>query len=215
MKLKLSLFALIAAFAFTANAQDEKAKKVLSDLSAKTKSYTSITANFSMTLVDQQSDLNLKKEGQLKVQGNKYRVKLDKDVVIGNGTTRWTYQAESNEVYVDDEEEGNDASLNPSKIFTIWESGFKQTYDGLKTEGAKSLHVINLHPLKPADTPYHTVKVYIDKDKNELVRVEVMGKEGDKYVYELKSFNGNEAIDNGTFAFNKSEFPGAKVVDLR
>lgn len=215
MKLKISLFALIAAFALTANAQDEKAKKVLSDLSAKTKSYTSITANFSMTLVDQQSDLNLKKEGQLKVQGTKYRVKLDKDVVIGNGTTRWTYQAESNEVYVDDEEEGADASLNPSKIFTIWESGFKQVYDGLKTEGGKNLHVINLHPLKPADAPYHTVKVYVDKDKNELVRVEVMGKEGDKYVYELKSFKGNEALDAGTFAFNKSEFPGAVVVDLR
>jgi outer membrane lipoprotein carrier protein len=215
MKLKTSIIALLTLFVFTANAQDEQAKKVLSDLSAKTKTYAAITAAFSMTLIDQQSDLNIKKEGQIKLQGTKYRVKLDKDVVIGNGTTRWTYQAESNEVYVDDEAEGDDGALNPSKIFTIWESGFKQKYEGLKTESGKNVHVINLYPINAAKTQYHTIKVYVDKDKNELVKVEVMGKEGDKYIYDLKSFKGNDVIDANNFVFNKGEFPGAKVVDMR
>jgi outer membrane lipoprotein-sorting protein len=215
MTLRISLIAFISFCFLTMNAQDEQAKKILSDLSSKTKSYSTITASFSMTLIDQQSDLNIKKEGVINVQGNKYRVKLDKDIVIGNGATRWTFQAESNEVYIDDEANGEDETLNPSKIFTIWESGFKQKYEGLKSENGKNIHLINLYPIDAASKQYHTIKVYIDKDKNELVKVEVIGKEGEKYIYDLKSFKGNETLAASTFDFKPSEFPGANVVDMR
>ena len=64
MKLRLILFAFLSFLVLCANAQDEQAKKILSDLSAKTKSYSTITATFSMTLIDQQSDLNIKKVGK-------------------------------------------------------------------------------------------------------------------------------------------------------
>lgn len=208
---------IIAALLFAAQGfgQDEKAKQILNDLSAKTKGYDNFMANFTMNLVDVQSDIDITKSGDIKVDGNKYRVKLDKDVVIGDGETRWTYQSESNEVYVDYEVEDEDSGLNPSKIFTIWESGFKQFYEGEVTVNGTQAHQINLHPTKPGETNYHTVKVFVDKAKMELLKVEVVGKEGDKYVYELLAFKANPGFGADTFAFNKADFPGAEVIDMR
>lgn len=215
MKLKFSLLILALSFFAEGFSQDDKAIKILNDLSAKTKAYNNFSADFTMNLVDQQSDIDLKRNGTIKVSGNKYRVQLDKDVIIGDGDTRWTYQAESNEVYVDYEAEEEDSGLNPSKLFTIWESGFKQLHAGKVSHSGRQLDQITLHPVKAAETNYHTVKVFVDVDKMELVRVEVMGKEGDKYTYELLKFKSNDTMGADTFAFNKSNFPGVEVIDLR
>lgn len=215
MQLKYTLVMALMALVFQSFGQDSKAVDILNELSRKTKSYDNFSANFTMNLVDVQSDIDLKKSGKITVAGDKYRVNLDEDVVIGNGETRWTYQAESNEVYADYEVEDDGSGLNPSKIFTIWESGFKQKYEGSVSVNGRQAHQINLHPLKPGETNYHTVKVFVDQARNELMKVEVLGKEGDKYIYELMSFKANQNIPASTFEFSKSDFPGAEVIDMR
>lgn len=208
---------IIATFAliFQLQAQDEKAVQLLNKLSEKTKAYDNFSADFTMNLVDVKSDIDMTKEGTINVSGDKYRVKLDNDVIIGNGETRWTYQAESNEVYVDYEVEDEGSGLNPSKIFTIWESGFKQYHEGSVSVNGRQVQQLNLHPTKPDETNYHTVKVYVDESKMELVKVEVVGKEGDKYIYELLDFKSNQSLPGSTFEFSKSDFTGAEVIDMR
>lgn len=215
MKLTFPLLIASVMLVAQAPAQDQKAVDILNELSAKTKAYKNFSADFTMNLVDLQSDIDMSKKGSIKVAGDKYRVRLDKDVIIGNGETRWTYQSESNEVYVDYEIEDESSGLNPSKIFTIWESGFKQFYEGVVSHKGQQVHQINLHPTKPEETNYHTVKVYVSKDPLELVKVEVVGKEGDTYTYELIDFKSNQSWGDGTFTFNKSDFPGAEVIDMR
>ena len=215
MKIKFTIFFLAITLAMPGIAQDEKAVKLLNELSSKTKAYDNFSANFTMNLVDLQSDIDLKREGKITVSDDMYRVKLDDDVIISNGDTRWTYQAESNEVYVDYEVEDDASGINPSKIFTIWESGFKQSHGGTATVKGRTVDQINLHPIKAAETNYHTVKVFVDAQKIELVKVEVVGKEGDTYIYELLDFKNNQTLSDGTFEFNKANFPGVEVVDLR
>ncbi len=215
MKFRIPFFLVLITLLVNVQAQDQQAVDILNKVSSKTKAYDDFSAKFTMNLVDVQSDINLTKTGNIIVAGDKYRVKLDNDVVIGDGETRWTYQAESNEVYVDYEVEDDGTGLNPSKIFTIWESGFKQFYEGEKSMDGKQVHQINLHPLKPDQTNYHTVKVFVDKAKLELVKVEVAGKEGDTYIYKMLDFKSNQNISAGQLAFNKSDFPGAEVIDMR
>lgn len=215
MKLTFPLLIAAVMLVVQAPAQDQKAVDILNELSAKTKAYKNFSANFTMNLVDLQSDIDMSKNGSIKVAGDKYRVRLEKDVIIGDGETRWTYQSESNEVYVDYEIEDESSGLNPSKIFTIWESGFKQYYEGVVSHNGQQVHQINLHPTKPEETNYHTVKVYVSKDPLELVKVEVVGKEGDTYTYELIDFESNQSWGDGTFTFSESDFPGAEVIDMR
>lgn len=215
MKTKFTILFLALALAIPGKAQDEKAVKLLNELSSKTKAYDNFSADFTMNLVDVQSDIDLTRKGKITVADDNYRVKLDDDVIISNGDTRWTYQAESNEVYVDYEVEDDASGINPSKIFTIWESGFKQSHAGTVTHNGQTVDQINLHPIKAAETNYHTVKVFVDTKKMELVKVEVVGKEGDTYIYELLDFKNNQSLPDGTFKFTKADFPGVEVVDLR
>ncbi len=215
MKTIATLIIITLGFASGVMGQDQKAIDILNSVSDKTKAYKNFSADFTMSLVDLQSDIAMKKTGSIVVAGDKYRVKLDNDVVIGDGDNRWTFQSESNEVYVDYEATDEDNALNPSKLFTIWESGFKQYYDGAGEVKGRKTHQIKLHPVKPGDSSFHTVKVHVDSEKLELLKVEVMGKEGDNYTYELQSFKADQSIPAGTFAFEKSKFPGAEVIDLR
>ena len=109
---------------------------------------------------------------------------------------------------------GGDA-LNPAEIYTVWETGFKQYYEKEMTEGGKTLDVIKLVPTDARDKTFHTVKVYIDRAKEEVAKIEILGKQGDNYTYKVKTFKTDANYGNDTFVFNKSSHPGVEEIDNR
>ncbi len=118
------LIAALIAITGSLHAQDAKAKAILDKVSNKTRQYASITSDFTFTLEDKAADLKQTQEGTLKMKGKKYYIKLGDNHIYSDGDTRWTYNEDMNEVYIDFAEGGEDA-LNPSEIYTIWETGFK------------------------------------------------------------------------------------------
>jgi outer membrane lipoprotein-sorting protein len=200
----------------TANAQDEQAKKLLDDLSNKTKSYSTLTASFSFILDDKVADIQQKQEGTIRMKGDKFSLDMGVHKVISDGKSRYTYNKETNEVYIDAladlEDEG---ALNPAKLFTIWESGFKHFYNNTVTEGVQTLEVVKLVPTKPEDKSFHTIKLYIDKAKMQLAKIEILGKDGDNYTYKVKSLEPNKPYSDADFAFDKAKYPGVEVIDNR
>ena len=196
------------------NAQDPKAKAILDELSNKTRQYQSITSDFTFTLDDKASDVHQTQKGALKMKGDKYYIKLGNNQIYSDGETRWTYSEEMNEVYIDFADGGEDA-LNPSKIYTVWESGFKHYYDGEVTENGVNYQVIKLVPNKPDDKTFHTVKVFVNKAKEEVGKIQIFGKQGDNYTYSVNSFKTNVPYTSDTFVFNKADHPGVETVDNR
>ncbi len=79
----------------------------------------------------------------------------------------------------------------------------------------KTYDVIKLVPTKPADKSFHTIKVYVDRAKEEVGKIEIFGKQGDNYTYEVKSFKTDADYGSDTFVFNKSVHPGAEEIDNR
>ncbi len=194
--------------------QDAQAKSILDELSNKTRKYNSITSDFSFTLEDKMADIKQTQEGTLKMQGKQYYIKLGDNEIYSDGQTRWTYNTEMNEVYVDHAEGGEDV-LNPTEIYTVWETGFKHYYDGEITENGKAMHQIKLNPNKPQDKAFHTVKLFINKAQMQVSRMEIFGKQGDNYIYEVKTFVTDKNYPSTAFAFDKSRHPGVEVIDNR
>jgi outer membrane lipoprotein carrier protein len=62
--------------------KDAKAIALLDEVSAKTKSYKSIRAEFSYTMENKQAKINEVKTGTLSLSGNKYRLKAAGQEVI-------------------------------------------------------------------------------------------------------------------------------------
>lgn len=219
--MKNLLFGLLAisclgTFAQDGAETDPKAKAILDQLSAKTKTFTSISAEFTSSLENKSADLNVTQEGKLKMQGDKYNLSLGNHQIISDGTTTWTYSKEDNEVYIDNNADIEDEDvIKPSELFTIWESGFKFQYIGEQSVNGKNCDIIHLFPKEPAKKNFHTIKLFIDKVKQELVTIIVMGKAGDNYTYTLKKFTPNSAVNANDFTFNKANYAGVEEIDNR
>jgi outer membrane lipoprotein-sorting protein len=212
--LKLLATLLVAIVAMNANAQDAKAKAILDELSDKTRKYPTITSEFTFTLEDKAADVNQEQKGSLKMKGKKYYIILGDNHIYSDGDTRWTYSEEMNEVYIDNTDSGEEV-LNPSDVYTIWESGFKQFYKGEETLNGRKVHVIKLVPVDPADKEYHTILVYIDQGKMEVSKIEIKGKQGMDYTYDVKSFETTAVYADNVFIFDPADYPGVDEIDNR
>jgi outer membrane lipoprotein-sorting protein len=189
---------------------DPKAKTILDELSAKTKAYTSIKAEFNFTS-EKKDKTKESQNGKIQTKGNKYKLEIPGHEIYCDGKTIWDFIKDANEVQVKDMEAGSEDAVNPSNIFTMYEKGFKYKFDG---EDATT-QTISLFPENPDKKKYHTVKLYIDKTKKQLTSVKMMMKDGTTQTYTIKSFTANAPIADTEFTFNTKAHPGVSVEDLR
>lgn len=216
MKTSLLLLAATLVFTQTTNAQDDaKSKAIMDKLMAQAKTWTSFEADFSSRLQSTKDKLDIKQEGNMKVKGKKFRLVLDKNTIINDGTTLYTYSPETNEVTLTDPAE-MDQELDPSKLFTQYEKGFKSQFVEEKADAAGvTVQVVKLFPLDAAKKSYHTVILTVDKAKTEPRSIQVLYKDGNVVTYTLKKFTPNAAHADALFVFDKSKYPGVEVNDMR
>ncbi|MBK8497672.1 MAG: outer membrane lipoprotein carrier protein LolA [Flavobacteriales bacterium] len=211
--LLLTALLLIATASFAQD--DPKSKAIVDRLMAQAKGWTSFEADFISRLQSSRDKLDLKQEGNMKVKGRKFRLLLDKNTIINDGTTLYTYSSETNEVTLSDPAE-MDQELDPSKLFTQYEKGFKSQFVEEKADAAGVMtQVVKLFPLDATKKPYHTVVLTVDKAKGEPRSVQVLYKDGNVVTYTLKKFTPNAVLADALFVFDKTKYPGVEVNDMR
>lgn len=200
----------------TAFAQSEvKAKQILVEVSKKYRSYDVIKTEFSYTLENPQAKIKETQSGTLFVRSkvNKYKVILKGQELISDGKNQWTYLKADKEVQLSDVDNSSDA-LNPAKIFTIYEKGFKSVYTNDTKLNGKVLHNIDLTPLD-GKRSFFKVRLQVDKLSKQITNAVIFDKNGNRYTYTIKTFTPNIKVPESTFAFDSKLYPGVEVVDLR
>ncbi|MFB6258830.1 MAG: outer membrane lipoprotein carrier protein LolA [Flavobacteriales bacterium] len=197
--------------------QEKKAGRILEKLSSKHRSNGAIKAKFTSRMINKKDDVNMERQGSLKMKGNKFVLDMGKQKVYSDGKTRWTFLKESNEVKIKNANKKSTEGkvVHPTDLFTIWEKGYKYEYAKRIKEDGRSFHVIKLYPKKPDEKPFHTIQLKIDKKKEAIHEVRVYGKAGTDYVYVVKDLKENVDLKDETFVFKPSEHPNVKKVDLR
>lgn len=198
------------------HAQDDpKSKAIVDKLMAQAKTWTSFEADFTSRLQSTKDKLDIKQEGNMKVKGKRFRLALDKNTIINDGTTIYTYSKETNEVTLTDPSE-MDQELDPSRIFTQYEKGFKSQFVEEKADASGAMvQVVKLFPLDAAKKPFHTVVLTVDKAKTEPRSVQVLYKDGNVVTYTVKKFTANPALADALFVWDKSKYPGVEENDMR
>lgn len=215
-KLIYLLAIIIAGSSVTVKAQSEtKAKTILAEVSKKYRSYDVIKTDFTFTLNNPQSKINETQSGTLFVRSkaNKYKVIFKDQEIISNGVNQWTYLKEDKEVQLSEVNNGSDA-LNPAKIFTIYEKGFKSLFTHDSKVNGKIYHHIELTPLA-AKGSFFKIKLKVDKVNKQIVNAVIYDKNGNHYSYTIKTFSTNVKVPESTFAFDTKKHPGVELVDLR
>jgi outer membrane lipoprotein-sorting protein len=214
-KLFIAAF-LVLSSGMSVMAQSEvKAKAILAEVSKKYRSYDVIKTEFSYTLENPEAKIKETQAGTLFVKSklNKYKVILKGQELISDGKSQWTYLKADKEVQVSEVDNSADA-LNPAKLFTIYEKGFKSLYTNDTKVNGKMVHNIDL---SPTDTKrsFFKVKLQIDKLSKQIVNAVIFDKNGNRYTYSIKTFTSNIKVPESTFAFDAKLYPGVELVDLR
>ena len=216
--MKRNIVYLLITFLFISNLSfaqsDPEAKAILAGVSKKYRSYDVIKAEFIYSIKNPQANINESQAGVLysKSKANKYKVAVANQELISDGKVQWTYLKADNEVQLSEIDNTSNA-INPAKIFTMYEKGFKYVYLGETTIGGRKYQNIELAPLQTRS--FSKIKLRIDKVNKQISNVVVNDKNGNVYTYYIKSFTPNVKVSDAIFSFNAKAHPGVDVVDLR
>jgi len=202
---------LIAVFLFSqliSFGQDEKAEKILKDLSANTKSYSYMDVDFDFNFINTSQDINESQKGNIKINQNKFRLDLNQQLIISDDSIQWIYLKESNELQIM-EYDSQDEMISPNKLFTIYENGYKSQYIELKENN----HIIDLFPIESNE--FKNIQLHIDQDKIQLKKIILFDKNGGSFSYSITKLITEKEIDENAFRFNEANYPDLEIIDLR
>ena len=210
-----SIFTFLGLVSF-AQDQDPKAKPILDDLSKTTKAYKTITSEYVYTIVNKDKKQLEKWTGKVLIKGSKFKLDIPGNKIVCDSKTIWAHNKDAGEVTIKTFDSNNEDQLNPTKIFTMYETGYKYKYDKEEKVGVNTFHVITLYPsVKPEKKKFHTVKLYIDKAKKQIAQVVMLMKDGSTQTYEIKSFKANVEIADAVFTFDLKPFKADQIIDER
>ena len=193
--------------------QDSKAGQILEEVSKKYKAITSFKAGFSILRESPGSGkANETDNGEIKVKGSKFHLKLKDQEIYNNSAKVWTYLRSSNEVTINDYSPDDD-DLNPTKIFNVYKKGFKYTLAGEEKDGGQVYEIIDLSPEKAKSQQVYKIKLSVNKKDRSLKKWRVFEKNGNKYTYTITNFNPS-AIDDKEFVFDKTKYKGVEEISL-
>src|SRR5690554_2555822 len=108
---------------------DQKSEQILNNISSDIKKLNSFYIEFNMTVQNSATGENSNQKGLGYVKGDKYYASLGQSILVSNAVKNWTIIKEEKVTYQSDVDLDDDEAMNPKKLMTIWESGFKSKYD--------------------------------------------------------------------------------------
>jgi outer membrane lipoprotein carrier protein len=194
---------------------DAEAKKVLDGVSKKYKSFSTVTAKFTIKSETASGKASGSKTGTLSAKGNKYKVSITGQEIFCDGTTVWTYDKSANEVTITKVDNAN-ATITPQKLFTnFYDKDFLYKLNGDKTEAGKTVQEIEMTPCNKTK-PYSKVYIYIDKTASTISKAKVLEKSSNtKTSLSISSLTTNASMSDASFKFDQSKYPNVEVIDLR
>lgn len=195
---------------------DAKAKEILDQASQKTRSYKTISADFTFSMQNKQMKINETNNGSIKLKGNKYVVDIPGAglKVFADGKTSWNYMKTGNQVTIAPIDENSSELMDPSSVFTIYEKGFKSKFIAEKTVDGKPVYQIELYPDKK-EFEVTKITIEINKTTSTIQSALLNGTDGNVYSIKVNKFEPNKEISDTEFVFDAKKYPGVEVIDLR
>ena len=203
---------------------DPEAKKVLDKLSQKMAKDTTARIYFEYNYYNATDSSEETFKGYLFVKGEKYKLIIPDVETFCDGQKVYTYNKKTNEINIVAYDPQSQDILTPNNILDIYKQNFKYRLRGIATFEAKvkknnqittekkEAYVVDLYPENPKSVPYSIIRLWIDKNKNELISIMYQGKNGIQQVVNILEYKSNIFINNLIFKFDKNRYP--KDIDI-
>lgn len=201
---------------YGASLNDPVADQALKRMADKCKKFKNYRVDYSIELTAVDDKRLSKSKGYILVEGAKFNLGYSNQHIICDGKTLWNVQKEAKEVNVADYE-ANEQTIAPNEIFTFYQKGYKYVLIS-QLKDKKSKHNLQVIDIEPEDRRSTILKlrVVIDKEANELKRWQVFERgTNNKQLFIVHKFQSNLQLEAGSFTYQKSQYPGYKLIDLR
>lgn len=207
-----AIFTLVFAVLLTLTAWSQnEAKAILDKSAAKIKAMAAVEISFTVTMENKAENIHEEHAGKAWMKGNLYRIDVMDVENYFDGTNIYAYMTEVQEVNIKNPSEEEEAMLNPTKIFNIHNTGFKQKLVST-TNGIASIELF------PNDRKKNFIKLglHVKTSDSTIQDVTSYGKDGNNLIIKIKSIKQPSPIPTDSFfKFDVKKHPGVEVVDMR
>jgi outer membrane lipoprotein carrier protein len=191
---------------------DKKAEELLKKIVDKVAAYKNFKAELSYTMVNKEMDINEKKTGVIYVQGDKYRIEMEGQIIISDSKTIWTYILDSQEVMVSNVDK-DDESISPNKILTTYSEDYKAKFDNDNKYKNSELKLIDLKANEKKQ--FEQMSILVNEKNLSLDNFSVYDKNGNVFTYNIINLKPNLDLSPDIFTFDPSKYPKVDVIDMR
>lgn len=192
---------------------DPAAQTLLDKVSANYHAATSLKVGFSLLVDTPDEEAYMKSKGSVLLKKEKYRIDTDEMIIVCDNVKRYVYLKESNELQINFFEPEEDEIESPSELFDIYKEDYFYRLSGEITDNNRKLSVVSLIPADIKKSPYKMIFLYVDKEKDQIVKGEILTRDGNKYTYIISSFEESPILDT-EFSFDPAQYPGIYVDDM-
>lgn len=212
----LVLFFLFPIMIFGQDIQDPKAKEILDNISAEFQKQSDLAVDFDLVIKFPEM-LEEVQQGKLIQKGDKFFVSIDQQEIINNGSEIYMIMKDQNVAQINsiDNNSGAQDILNPRKLIKEYSNGdYEYAIVGEDKVDEKRVTLIEF---KPTDrfSEYSKMRIAIDQGNTMPYYFKIFGKDGSQYTLKMKNFDFNPSIKSDQFTFDKNNYEGIRVEDLR
>jgi len=184
---------------------DENASAALEKCAKKLKN---VSGTVTLTVTDSQKKVVAKQTSEVKYSSGKYHLKMDNQEIVSDGTTVWHVNKDAKEVTIENVSNDDIDLLNPGRLLANYNKSFKAKYIRTDNDGTV---VIDMQPR--SSRSYHKIRLFINEDSGELIRIEVHKYDSGREVYEFSKCKYGRV--SGSFKYDPKANPGFEVIDMR
>ena len=188
-------------------------------MTAKFKTFQSVSLEFQLTVTNLQDDSETEQEGKIWVKGDKYKLEIPEFVIYFDGTKIYQFMPTVNEVNIvkpdPDDDDEDFQLLNPQTYLNLSSQNFRSQFLRETTFSGRGVFEIDLYPVQFSASRFSRIRVMIEKSTMQLVYMRAFMKNGIHYTMSFKPYTVIQpALRDSFFVFNRAEHPNVEVIDL-
>jgi len=194
-------------FSFIGQAQSRtsEAQQLLDDVSAKVKSYDSMTLEFKYVLENTEENIHQETRGDVTLQNDKYVLNILGITRIYDGKSLVTISPEDEEVTISSNNTTDENTITPSKLLSFYKDGYTYNMDINQNIMGRKIQYIKLIPID-SDSEIKYVLLGIDSSTKHVYNLIEIGSNDTKTTLTINSFKTNQPLSKTFFEFDVKNY---------
>ena len=183
----------------------QQATALLSEVSAKVRSYDNIQIKFKYNLNNQKEGVNQQTFGDLTLLNDKYIINMLDITRMFDGNSIYTIVPEDQEVTISSYNPEDEKDITPSQMLTFYEQGYDSKMGIVENIKGRKIQFVKLTPID-SNAEIKKIQLGIDKKTKHIYKLIQIDSKGTKYTLTVQSFKTNLPLSEGLFSFDEQKF---------